>query len=310
MNTTAQVLMLKDLRPQHTLSGDVPNGEYEEHCDHCGGLFRTVASHWSKADGADCRTKERIAEKRLCSSARSSYPKKRRRNTTESSPPHTPHSISNSFEQPPYHPEIDPSEALASGSHTTENQDPNIHSLFRQLGEASLDDYDEAKEETLAEFRFRTPSPEQEDCERGASPLSNEIELDSSTSPHGHPTLLHPLPNSESEAFSEGLTIPFPEEYRPAQPIIDPSTGKVEQYLTPHEVWWRDFLANRPDTDPRWAPCSNEIEWCLIRWAQKEHIGKGSLDKLLALPGVSVIYFIESEIYFLCSFSMFHTAQG
>lgn len=281
--------MLKDVRPRHPLSGDVPHGEYEEQCDHCRGFYRTVASHWSKAEGAECRALERLAEKRLCSSASSSYSKRQRRNPPEPHPLHTPHAPSIPLKQPIHHPEIDPLDVLAEGSHVIQNRDPDIHILLQQLGEASIDDYDEAKEDTLAKFRLRPPSPEQEDCESGLSPSPNEDELDSSTSPHGHPVLPHPLPISESEDFSEGLAIPFPEEYRPGQPIIDPSTGKAELYLTPHEVWWREFLANHPDADPRWAPCSNEMEWCLIRWAQKEHIGKGSLDKLLALPGVSII---------------------
>lgn len=97
--------------------------------------------------------------------------------------------------------------------------------------------------------------------------------------------LTHNTPSSPDE-FSPGCTLTFPPERRAGQPMVDPITGKVEQYLTPYEVWLQAWIQSHPGIDPRVSPCNNELEWAIIEWSKKERIGKGTMDRLLAIPTV------------------------
>ena len=43
------------------------------------------------------------------------------------------------------------------------------------------------------------------------------------------------------------------------------------------------------DTDHpnRWKPFASELDWKVAMWAVREDVGQGSLNRLLAIPGVS-----------------------
>lgn len=114
------------------------------------------------------------------------------------------------------------------------------------------------------------------------------------STPHPHSSTSSPSIPTTPDESSSGITVKLPPNFRAGQPVINPQTGKAEKYLTPHEQWFEQLLEDNPGSDPIWAPCSSELEWCLIRWKQKERIKNAAMDRLLAIPGVRTYHLNSS----------------
>jgi len=58
--------------------------------------------------------------------------------------------------------------------------------------------------------------------------------------------------------------------------------------------------SNGDRDDNKWAPFASELDWRVAQWAVQEGVGHKSLDRLMAIPGVSfcAIYYTSMA---LCS---------
>jgi hypothetical protein len=106
-----------------------------------------------------------------------------------------------------------------------------------------------------------------------------------------------PGPSSLGENYCSG---DFIDERVEEDPF--PTAGRVIcMDHTLHEKWrllfgHEDFDGNTNMEDgallgQEFAPFPSELDWRVARWAIQEGIGHKSLDQLLAIPGVSAVYF-------------------
>lgn len=84
---------------------------------------------------------------------------------------------------------------------------------------------------------------------------------------------------------------------------IYPGAGSVLRASEPlYQRWRREFEGDVPEmaepertgtVDPTYAPFASSVDWEVARWAIEEGIGQNALNRLLAIPGVRIIFVVK-----------------
>lgn len=273
------LLLLKDSSSSSAKRLEIPESR-PDYCPYCYKCFKSVKKHWAKSNR--CRMQAKASE-----IARS---KERHRKAVQShAHPHLP--------PPEQHPHLAPNndpdtmaDDMAGIMEMDENHDtsqvlPDPRRFATEFIEGITETFDDNGSVSTTESRPSSPLPSFDPpSEQSQSQFPHPPMPDSTQHDEAPPA--EPKRRQDNDGFLPGCIRHFPENRRAGAPVSESPDQPPCQYETPYDTWHREWKECHPDLNSRWAPFSTRIGWCLAEWLMDSRVGKGQIDRLLAIPGV------------------------